>query len=66
MHQITQQPASQMALLMSELQIAKQLAETDQMTGMGTQWSCSTPVMLPIAQEQLGQYMHQVRQCQMP
>ena len=34
------------------------------MTGMATQWSHSTPVMLLIIQEQNGQYMHQVAQCQ--
>ena len=49
--QITQQPAQQMALLMSELQIAKQQVEINQMTGMATQWPCSTPVMSPVMQE---------------
>ena len=49
-----------MALPMSELQIAKQWAEADQMTSMAAQWSHYTPVMSPIAQEQVGQYMHQV------
>ena len=53
-----------MALLTGELQIAKQWVETDQMTCMATQWSHSTPVMSLIAQEQVGQYMHQVGQCQ--
>ena len=49
-----------MALLMSELQIAKQQVETNKMTGMVTQWSLSTLVMFPITQEQVRQYMHQV------
>ena len=51
--QNTQQLAQQMALLM-------QWAETNQMTSMAAQWSCITPMMLLIIQEQVGQYMHQV------
>ena len=48
---------------MSEPQVAEQCSETGQMTGMATQWSCSTPVISLIIQEQVRQYMHQVGQC---
>ena len=34
------------------------------MTGMAAQWSHSTPIMSPIVQEHIGQYMHQVGQGQ--
>ena len=41
--QITQQPADQMALLMSEPQIAEQWAETNQMTGMAINGLAAQP-----------------------
>ena len=63
MQQNTQQMAQQTALLMSELPIAEQ-GGANQMISMAAQQSHSTPVMLPIIQEQNGQYMHHVGQCQ--
>ena len=34
------------------------------MTIVTAKWSCSTPMLLPVTQEQNGQFMHQARQCQ--
>ena len=56
------QPSQQVTILTSKLSVTEQWAETDQMTGMATQWSCSIPVMSPIAGEWNGQHMQQVGQ----
>ena len=60
----TQQLAQQVALLTSKLPVIEQWVGTNQMTNMATQWPCSMPIILPIAEEQSRQYMHQVGQCQ--
>ena len=60
----TQHQALAMALLTSRSPLPKQHVETDQLTSMATQWSCSTPMLLLVTQEQNKQFMHQAGQCQ--
>ena len=53
-----------MALLTNKPTLPEQHVETDQLTSVATQWFHSTPVLLPVAQEQNRQFMHQTGECQ--